>query len=516
MLDNDTSLKFFGQFRLKALSQYVIDAACFSTWINPYQGTFVDHLLPKVREHNRRHCPRKEEEPVWTKRHAYLHGMFCDLPDELPMDVIGEFRFDTVYSPSLAPAARWPDRSWDQPGTLSQWASTSGTLYWGLPGTSCHPKSTKSSRCQELPDTPWCWATKGLRGGELVQDRAIRFTLCDRECFVQLITPWSKQFEYSWLSQSSRVIDVFKADQMIGNYFIPICANFKLISMPRSHYCHGGGGIKSSHSRAIDLDRDHLFAFTPHSRMKYSVLAESSTEKAPPIYLFLYPPPKSISEIVSSIEGHTRTHFWSFDENGQSEMSDEVCERWEVPQLTFSVEPYSRLQSWPKQAYTALHEWQIAQGFDPTTADFARHLGLPELEIIGTKTASKNRFEEATEDQASSSSNTATVADSNSTASRSETHNVVKPVVECGEADAIAAKVEDTDEHHQAALTDVNTNTPGSQITSVVRDAPDETGTDNHTTETKDTGDQEPKETNSKSWWSWEAIAGSGISAFAI
>ncbi|KAK7018021.1 hypothetical protein VNI00_018448 [Paramarasmius palmivorus] len=198
-------------------------------------------------------------------------------------------------------------------------------------------------------------------------------------------------------------------------------------------------------------------------------------------------------------------------------MSEEECERWEVPKLTPSIARYSsvKLHSWPKQVYTALHEWQIAQGFDPTTTDFAQHLGIGyrELEIIGTKMASKSRFEEATEDQATSSSDTATVADSNSMASRSETPNVAEPVVECGEADAIAAKVEDADEHRQAAHVDVNPNDPGSQSTSVVKDAPDETGTDNHTTEM---GDQEPKETKSKSWWSWEAIAGSGISAFAI
>ena len=90
----------------------------------------------------------------------------------------------------------------------------------------------------------------------------------------------------------------------------------------------------------------------------------------------------AISELVSWTEGCT--YFWSLDENGQSEMTEEEVEQWGVPILTPRTS-YINLISWPSSIYTTLYDWQVACGFDPTTADFARHIGEPELEILGPK-----------------------------------------------------------------------------------------------------------------------------------
>ncbi|KAK7024152.1 hypothetical protein VNI00_016530, partial [Paramarasmius palmivorus] len=112
----------------------------------------------------------------------------------------------------------------------------------------------------------------------------------------------------------------------------------------------------------------------------------------PPIYLFIYPP-LSISEFVSWGKGHTQAHFWSLDENGQSEMSKEECRRWEVPELRGSTKWGNMcLSSWPTHIYTTLHKWQVACSFDPTTANWAQSLGYPEFEIIGGK-KEEARFE---------------------------------------------------------------------------------------------------------------------------
>uniref|UniRef100_A0A0W0EWR1 Uncharacterized protein n=1 Tax=Moniliophthora roreri TaxID=221103 RepID=A0A0W0EWR1_MONRR len=105
-----------------------------------------------------------------------------------------------------------------------------------------------------------------------------------------------------------------------------------------------------------------------------------------PIYLFLRPLPTTISELVTWMNG--QPYFWSFDETGRCEMSEEECERWGLPVLTCTTlwkDEFVTLWSWPTSTYTALRNWQEARGFDPTTSDWAQQLGYPEFEIIGKR-----------------------------------------------------------------------------------------------------------------------------------
>ncbi|ESK91672.1 hypothetical protein Moror_10718 [Moniliophthora roreri MCA 2997] len=80
-------------------------------------------------------------------------------------------------------------------------------------------------------------------------------------------------------------------------------------------------------------------------------------EETAPIYLFLYPPPMTILELIPWMGG--RTHFWSLDETGQSKMSKEECEQRGLPSL-FAATLYSRgsveLYSWPAHIYVALRD----------------------------------------------------------------------------------------------------------------------------------------------------------------
>lgn len=104
--------------------------------------------------------------------------------------------------------------------------------------------------------------------------------------------------------------------------------------------------------------------------------------ETPAIYLFVYPLPMTIPELVLWDRGYTEAYFWSFDRNGQSKMSEEECEHWGIPELTAELHPFVRcsyLRSWPAHVYAALRKWQISRGFDPNTSDFARSLGIPEL-----------------------------------------------------------------------------------------------------------------------------------------
>ncbi|KAK7021864.1 hypothetical protein VNI00_017211 [Paramarasmius palmivorus] len=68
-------------------------------------------------------------------------------------------------------------------------------------------------------------------------------------------------------------------------------------------------------------------------------------------------------------------------------MSKEECRHWMVPELSLfaGVDQPVELRSWPTHIYTALRDWQVARGFDPSTTDFARACGYPVLEILGGK-----------------------------------------------------------------------------------------------------------------------------------
>ncbi|KAK1216157.1 hypothetical protein PQX77_021210 [Marasmius sp. AFHP31] len=89
-----------------------------------------------------------------------------------------------------------------------------------------------------------------------------------------------------------------------------------------------------------------------------------------PIYLFVQPPPFGLDN-----GGTSSVHFWSFDEDGQSQLSDNLCLDFGLP-TTFSISQFSQSFSSSNNAYDSLRQYQLLRGFDPSTADFARSLGF--------------------------------------------------------------------------------------------------------------------------------------------
>ncbi|KAK7051658.1 hypothetical protein VNI00_004637 [Paramarasmius palmivorus] len=67
-------------------------------------------------------------------------------------------------------------------------------------------------------------------------------------------------------------------------------------------------------------------------------------------------------------------------------MSKDDLRHWGVPELAPFIRSHRSVNSfsWPSYVYTVIREWQVARGFDPGTADFARSLGYPEFEILGS------------------------------------------------------------------------------------------------------------------------------------
>ncbi|KAK1227241.1 hypothetical protein PQX77_009766 [Marasmius sp. AFHP31] len=101
--------------------------------------------------------------------------------------------------------------------------------------------------------------------------------------------------------------------------------------------------------------------------------AQLKQQSQQPIYLFVCPPP--------SDPGYRETsslHYWSFHVEGRSPLSPDTCRGLGLPnalELHYELLTYS----WSSKDYQRIHQYQHHQGFDPSTMDFARHLGYDDI-----------------------------------------------------------------------------------------------------------------------------------------
>ncbi|KAK1215277.1 hypothetical protein PQX77_022122 [Marasmius sp. AFHP31] len=95
---------------------------------------------------------------------------------------------------------------------------------------------------------------------------------------------------------------------------------------------------------------------------------KSQRRRQQPIYLFIYPPPPDLPRGKAS-----HPHFWSFHEDGQHRLSPELCLSFGLP-IVLEVEHLDD-QCLKTNNYKLIHQYQQLRGFDPTTTDFAQHLG---------------------------------------------------------------------------------------------------------------------------------------------
>uniref|UniRef100_A0A0W0GDC5 Uncharacterized protein n=1 Tax=Moniliophthora roreri TaxID=221103 RepID=A0A0W0GDC5_MONRR len=204
----------------------------------------------------------------------------------------------------------------------------------------------------------WWWRsrTKGLVDETEPDGGLIRFELDPVQgepVYLGANYDWWR-FHEEWLLQSSRIFDALDVSEGKENFFI--------------------------------VEPPHLTLKSTQCPPTFSTLhnAEDPIEETlpTPIYLFVHSLPTTLSELVSWME--RPRYFWSFDKTGQSRLSEEECELWGLPVLGIDTE-YVTLSSWPTHIYTVLQDWQKARGFDPTTSDWARSRGHPELEIVGTE-----------------------------------------------------------------------------------------------------------------------------------
>ncbi|KAK1231310.1 hypothetical protein PQX77_005590 [Marasmius sp. AFHP31] len=95
-----------------------------------------------------------------------------------------------------------------------------------------------------------------------------------------------------------------------------------------------------------------------------------------PIYLFVHPLPSNLPfNDEGEFKCRTRSlHYWSFREDGESPLSPKTCRYFGLP-TTLYLFCYIESTSWTDDCYRIVHRYQLLRGFDPTTTDFARHIG---------------------------------------------------------------------------------------------------------------------------------------------
>ncbi|KAK1218283.1 hypothetical protein PQX77_019037 [Marasmius sp. AFHP31] len=98
--------------------------------------------------------------------------------------------------------------------------------------------------------------------------------------------------------------------------------------------------------------------------------SKSQRRRQQPIYLFVYPTPPDRSKGKTS-----RLHFWSLHEHGQHRLSPESCLDFGLP---IELEFFRHSHDYPRKInhYKLIHQYQLLRGFDPTTTNFAQHLGF--------------------------------------------------------------------------------------------------------------------------------------------
>ncbi|KAK1229464.1 hypothetical protein PQX77_007482 [Marasmius sp. AFHP31] len=128
------------------------------------------------------------------------------------------------------------------------------------------------------------------------------------------------------------------------------------------------------HASGILLDGDlSLYNMVEPGASFYGYLSPCEVEHAlrleEPIYLFFRPTLPNVPK------GYTSSfHYWSFQESGRLPLPPEVCYDLGLPiELEFSRHDSSA--SCTTDYYKSIHHYQLMRGFDPTTTDFAQHLG---------------------------------------------------------------------------------------------------------------------------------------------
>ncbi|KAK1234345.1 hypothetical protein PQX77_002454 [Marasmius sp. AFHP31] len=119
---------------------------------------------------------------------------------------------------------------------------------------------------------------------------------------------------------------------------------------------------------------------------------------APECYLFVLPPPQ-LPDMRPDVTAWCRApakslYYWSLDLTGDSKMPEAQRIVLDLPSFHQNISLLKH-PHWKAEIYDLARQWQEAQGFEPTTTDFARSRGYLILEILSQD---DNRFKNCAED----------------------------------------------------------------------------------------------------------------------
>ncbi|KAL0569077.1 hypothetical protein V5O48_012894 [Marasmius crinis-equi] len=177
----------------------------------------------------------------------------------------------------------------------------------------------------------WARESSCLGEREVLSDGLIRFTLkhCGRRLQFDWIRDQWYEIRHAWMAQS-----------------------------PMAFHPHGippEGNLSKYDLIVLDASEGTF----SRSRTK-----RQRRQKCAPIYLFVCP--------------FLASTFWSFKEDGHPPIPDDLCKYLGLP-VKISLKRYQ--YTFSIQSCKAMRDYQILRGFDPTTADFARHCGFHDYEF---------------------------------------------------------------------------------------------------------------------------------------
>ncbi|ESK95636.1 hypothetical protein Moror_12608 [Moniliophthora roreri MCA 2997] len=332
MLNHDVLFRYFSK------QGPIMDEAVVAQAEVTLTVTSIDALFPQLVED----APYDIYSRIIRWRSHYLESLWYTKPRNIPtdmMDIIRELDFTTVYSGKLEPIARCPANS------IPPWIWTSGRV---------------SSR--RWPSSAGMVLDNGLTRFNYLELNSSRLifegTWGDDDMYAYSLP----KFKHEIAAQLPWIVNGIKGIEKI------VILKHPLLSL------QGFGDDSQWYDGLAEL-------FDP---------CDTAKGDTKPIYLFICPAPTTVHGLIAWETG--RTHFWSFDENGQSEIPDDECKEMGLPTLTpgFLSESHDSLYSWTPEICDVVRDWQIARGFDPMTVDFARHLGYPEYEIVGARNEDKS------------------------------------------------------------------------------------------------------------------------------
>jgi hypothetical protein len=99
------------------------------------------------------------------------------------------------------------------------------------------------------------------------------------------------------------------------------------------------------------------------------------------LYLFLFNPESDASDdhLTIFVPPASETHYWSFDPQGCTRISDENAEDLGLPRVNFL--PYAYGPQWSQRNYDLLAEFHRAKGYDPYSQAVAIELGYPLIDV---------------------------------------------------------------------------------------------------------------------------------------